>query len=112
MADGFLLLACTAKLQVLDVAHDGKVLGSVDTGKGVDDLDYVAATHTAYAAAGKDGNLTIATLDAKGALGGAKTLPTTQGARNGVVTSDAIVYVAHSAGSELLKVPTATGASH
>jgi DNA-binding beta-propeller fold protein YncE len=107
MAEGFLLVACTTKLEVLDVAHDGKVLGSVDTGKGVDDFDYLPATHSAYVAAGKDGQLVVATLDAKnGTLTLAKTLPTTPGARNGVVTNDGVVYVAHSAGSQLLKLAT------
>jgi DNA-binding beta-propeller fold protein YncE len=107
MAEGFLLVGCTEKLEVVDVAHDGKVVGSIDTGHGVDDFEYLPATHSAYVAASKAGHLVVATLDPKkGGLTLVKTTPTAVGARNGVVTGDGVVYIAYSAGSELLKVAT------
>jgi hypothetical protein len=102
--EGFLLVACTTKTEVLDAGHDGAILGSVDTGDGVDDLDYVAATHTVYIGAAKDARLTIAALDAKGALNAIVVVPTKQGARNPVVAVDGSVYLANSGGGELIVV--------
>jgi DNA-binding beta-propeller fold protein YncE len=102
--EGFLLVACTTKTEALDAGHDGAILGSVDTGDGVDDLDYVAATHTVYIGAGKDAKLTIAALDAKGALSPIVVVPTKQGARNPAVAADGSVYLANSQGGELVVV--------
>src|SRR5207344_1714497 len=52
-AEGFLVVACTAKIETLDVGHDGAIIGSVDTGAGVDDLDYIPANHMVYVGAAK-----------------------------------------------------------
>jgi DNA-binding beta-propeller fold protein YncE len=103
-AEGILLVACTGKLESLDVAHDGSVVGSLDTGEGVDDFDYAAGTHRVYVGAGKAAKLTVATLDAKGGLTAVATVATKEGARNGVVSSDGRVYLAHGKGSELVVV--------
>src|SRR5262249_48838629 len=46
---GYLFVACTARVEVLDAAHGGGVLSSVDTGDGVDDIDYAPGTHRLYA---------------------------------------------------------------
>jgi DNA-binding beta-propeller fold protein YncE len=100
-ADGVLLVACSARVEALDV-KDGKVLGSVDTGDGVDDFDYLPATHTVYAGAARAGKLTIAKLDH--GLATIATVPTAEGARNGVVTRDGKVYLAHGKASELVVV--------
>jgi DNA-binding beta-propeller fold protein YncE len=102
--EGWLLVACSTRVETLDVAHDGARLGSVDTGDGVDDLDYSPARHEAYVGAAKAGELTIASLDAKGALTATSRVPTKEGARNGVVASDGHVYLANSKGSELVVV--------
>ncbi len=102
--EGFLLVACTTKTEALDAGHDGAILGSVDTGDGVDDLDYVAATHTVYIGAGKDAKLTIAALDAKGALSPILVVPTKQGARNPAVATDGSIYLPNSGGGELIVV--------
>ncbi len=97
---GQLFVVCDAKLEVLDV-RDGKILSSVDTGDGVDDFEYDAATHKAYVGAAKDAKLTIATADAKGKLTVVEQVPTEKGARNPVVTKDGKVYLAHSGGANL-----------
>ena len=57
-----------------------------------------------YVGAAKAGKLTVATLDAKGALTPVATVPTKAGARNGVVDRDGNVYLAHAKGSELVVV--------
>jgi DNA-binding beta-propeller fold protein YncE len=100
-AKGFLFIACSAKAEAMDVAHDGKLLGSVDTGDGVDDLDYDVAAHRLYVGAARAATLTIANVDAKGAIASYAVIATAQGARNGVAAGGTI-YLAHSAGSELV----------
>jgi DNA-binding beta-propeller fold protein YncE len=103
-AEGLLVVACSAKVETLDVAHGGAVAGSIDTGAGVDNVDYAGATHLVYAGAARAAKLTIARMDARGALALVAAIPTRDGARNGVVGADGKVYLAHSAGSELVVV--------
>lgn len=93
---GQLFVACSTRAEVLDVAHDGAVLSSIDTGDGVDDIDYAPATHLLYVGAAKAGLLTVAHADAKGVLTIVAKVPTHTGARNPAVTSDGTVYLAHS----------------
>lgn len=96
-SSGYLFVACSAKVEVLDAAHKGVVLSSVDTGDGVDDIDYSPATHLLYAGAPKAAQLTIARVGAHGKLSVVERVPTRAGARNGVVTKEGAVYLAHSA---------------
>jgi hypothetical protein len=103
-ADGVLIVACSAKIETLDIAHDGAVLGSLDTGDGVDDLDYAASTHDVYVGAAKSAKLTIGRLGDHGALTLVGSVGTQDGARNGVVAGDGKVYLAHSKASELVVV--------
>src|SRR5579864_2836763 len=98
---GFLFVACSTQAEVLDAGHDGKKLSSIDTGDGVDDLNYSPATHTLYVGAAKDARLTVARVDAAGKLSLIAQVPTHEGARNGVVTKDGTVYLAHSQRGQL-----------
>ena len=93
---GYLIVACSTRVEVLDAGHKGEKLSSIDTGDGVDDLNYSPATHTLYAAAAKDKRLTVARVDAAGKLTLVAVVPTHEGARNGVVTKDGTVYIGHS----------------
>ncbi len=93
---GFLFVACSARAEVLDVAHDGKVLSSIDTGDGVDDLDYVPSLHRLYVGAARAGQLTIARVDGKGQLHLVARVKTHAGARNGAATRSGSCYLAHS----------------
>ncbi len=95
---GHLYVACTAQLKVLDAAGDGAVLSSIDTGKGVDDVDYVPASHLVYVGAARDAKLTIARDDAAGHLTVVATVPTAAGARNPAVAKNGAVYLAHGGG--------------
>ena len=56
------------KAIVLDVAHDGKQLGSAATGKGVDIIAYNAALAHLYVPGGDDATLTILGVTAAGKL--------------------------------------------
>lgn len=93
---GFLFVACSTQAEILDAGHNGKKLSSINTGDGVDDLNYSPTTHTLYVGAAKDAKLTVARVDAGGKLNMIAQVPTNQGARNGVVTKDGTVYLAHS----------------
>jgi DNA-binding beta-propeller fold protein YncE len=104
-ADGQLIVACSAEVHALDVAHDGKLVGQIAVGDGVDDLDY--ANHLVYAGAAKSGSLAIASLSPTGSLTARATVQTATGARNGVVAANGAVYLAHGQGSELVVVAPA-----
>ena len=94
-ADGHLFVACSTQAEVLDAGHDGAVLSKIDTGDGVDDLDYAPATHMLYVGAARAAQLTIAHADPNGHLTVVARVPTQAGARNAVVVKDGTVYLAH-----------------
>ena len=106
--EGFLLLACPTKLEVLDVGHDGAVVGTADTGEGVDDIDYVPSSHLIYVGAGRAGKLTIVWLDARGALTPIAVVPTKPGARNPAAASDGSIYLQNAQAGELVVVSPAS----
>jgi DNA-binding beta-propeller fold protein YncE len=93
---GYLFVACSTRAEVLDAGHNGAHLSSIDTGDGVDDLKYSSATHMLYVGAARAARLTVAQVDPGGRLSVAAIVPTHEGARNGVVTKDGTVYLAHS----------------
>ena len=88
-----LMVACPDHVKVLDVKKDGKLVGRIDTGAGVDNIDYVGATRRLYVGAARVGRLTVAQLQPDGKLTGVATVNTTEGARNGVATDDGTVYL-------------------
>ncbi len=89
-ARGFVIVACTDHLQVLDAGHDGALLGKLDTGAGVDNIDLVDGK--VYAAAGKAAKVTVAKLDDKGQLLLLATGATSEGVRNAVADTHGNVY--------------------
>ncbi len=100
--EGFLFVACSTKAEVLDAGHAGAILGSIDTGDGVDDLDYSASAKRIYVGAARAQMLTIAAVDAKGALTLVAAVPTGEGARNGVADAGGKVYLSHGSASEVI----------
>jgi DNA-binding beta-propeller fold protein YncE len=99
-----LFVACTDGAGAFDLAHEGKLLGRLKTGGGVDNLEYDARKRRLFVAAGKDGNLTIAHVADSGALEVVATVPTAKGARNPVADARGTVYIADSLGGQLLVV--------
>jgi DNA-binding beta-propeller fold protein YncE len=95
-ATGYLFVACSTRAEVLDAGHNGEKLSSIDTGDGVDDLNYSPATHMLYVGAAKDARLTVARVDSAGKLTPIAVVQTRPGERNGVATKDGVVYLAHS----------------
>jgi DNA-binding beta-propeller fold protein YncE len=103
-AAGQLFLACDARIEVLDVAHGGAVLGSLATGPGVDNLDVLPAKHLVAAGAAEAGKLTVARYDGAGRMTPLAVVETPKGCRNGVWAADSSVYLACSASSAVLVV--------
>ena len=100
----YLFVACTDHVMVLDAGHEGKQLSKVDTGAGVDNIDYVPKRHELYAAAARAAKLTVARVDAKGTLQAVAVVPTANGARNAVATDDGAAYLTDSPEGKLLVV--------
>jgi DNA-binding beta-propeller fold protein YncE len=100
-----LAVACTDHVQVLDPKSDGKNLGRLDTGGGVDILDYAPESRRVYAASGKAAKLTVALLDDDGSLTVVATAKTAEGARNAVVDAKGNAYLVDAAAPRLLVVP-------
>jgi hypothetical protein len=67
----------------------------------VDDIHYATATHLLYVGAARDATLTIARADNAGKLTIVTQVATQSGARNGVVTKDGTVFLAHGGGVKL-----------
>ncbi len=101
-ARNFVFVACTTNVQVLDSAHSGALLGKLETGAGVDNIDYHASTQRLYVAAGKAARLTVARIDDKGQPSIDATGATAEGARNAVVDANGNVYVVDPIGARLL----------
>jgi DNA-binding beta-propeller fold protein YncE len=99
-----LLVACTDGAVALDTAHEGKVLGRLKTGGGVDNIDYLPARKLLYVASREDGKLTVAKVGDDGTLAKVSESPTAKGARNAVVDAAGNAYVADTAGGRLIVV--------
>jgi DNA-binding beta-propeller fold protein YncE len=101
VARGHLFIGCDATAEVMNVGGDGVVLSKVETGDGVDDIHYESATHLLYVGAARGARLTIARADSAGKLTTVAQVATQNGARNGVVTKDGTIYLAHGGGVKL-----------
>src|SRR5262245_53858981 len=101
VAAGHLFIGCDAAAEVMNIGGDGAVLSKVETGDGVDDIHYEPATHLLYVGSARAATLTIARADDTGKLTTVTQVPTQTGARNGVVTKDGTVYLAHGGGAKL-----------
>lgn len=101
-AHHLLLVACTDKVVALATDRDGAVRGQVQTGGGVDNIDFDAARRLLYAASGKTATLTIARVEGSGALSKLFAVPTADGARSVVLDGAGKAYVIDSARGRLL----------
>jgi DNA-binding beta-propeller fold protein YncE len=100
----FLMVACTEHLAVLAAGSDGHIVSKLDTGAGVDNLDFLTGPRLLYAAGAGAGTLTVAHLDAKGALRSTATVATAKGARNAVAADDGTVFIADGPAGQVLVV--------
>lgn len=97
---GLLLVACTDGVVALD-EHDGARKGRLDTGAGVDNIDYVAGKKLVYAAAGRDERLTVAELGDDGSFKPVAQEKVGKGCRVVVATPDGTAYVADGGSGQL-----------
>jgi DNA-binding beta-propeller fold protein YncE len=105
-AEQLLVVACSDHVEVLEAGKDGKVLSKLDTGAGVDNIDYVSSRRSVYAAAARAAKITVAHLDAKGELKETESQATASGARNAVATEDGVAYVADGPEGKILVART------
>jgi DNA-binding beta-propeller fold protein YncE len=106
--DQMLMVACTDHVEVLDAGKDGQILSKLDTGEGVDNLDYLPARRELYVAAGGAATLSVAHVDDKGILQRTASNATAKGARNAVATDEGVAYIADGAEGKIIVVRPAT----
>jgi uncharacterized membrane protein YkoI len=99
-----LFVACTDGADVLDLAHGGKMVGTLKTGGGVDAIEYDAGRRRLFVASGKDGVLAVAGVAENGTLTLEATVQTSKGARNPVIDARGTVYVEDSERRQLLVI--------
>jgi len=102
--DQSLMVACSDHVEVLAAMSDGRILSKLDTGAGVDNIDYLPGTRSLYVAAAGAAKLTVAHLDEKGGLKRLAALETAKGARNAVAADDGTAYVADGPDGKILVV--------
>lgn len=95
-------VACTDRVVALDAGHGGAKLGELQTGGGVDNIDYVEARQELFVAAADAARLTIIRVDDRGALTPIATADTARFARVVVADDEGRAYVADPAGGRIL----------
>jgi DNA-binding beta-propeller fold protein YncE len=103
-ARGFLFVACGDHVVSLDTAHDGKVTDSIQTGAGLDNIDYSPQRRLVYAAASQAAKLTIAEVDDAGKFHLKASVPTVKGVRGVVAASNESAYMIDPAEGCILKL--------
>jgi DNA-binding beta-propeller fold protein YncE len=104
IARRFLFVACGDHVVSIDAGHDGKVIDSITTGPGLDNIDYSADTKLLYAAASQAASLTIAEVDDHGKFQLRATVPTVKGARGVVAGKGETAYLIDPAEGRILKL--------
>ena len=100
----FLFVACGDHVLSVDAAHNGKVIDSLPTGAGLDNIDYSLDRKILYAAAGQAATLTIAEVGDDGKFHLKATVPTVKGARCVVAGKGETAYVIDPAEGRILKL--------
>lgn len=100
----FLFVACGDHVVSLDAGHDGKVVDSISTGPGLDNIDYASDAKLLYAAASQAATLTIADVDDHGKFHLKATVPAVKGARGVVAGKGETAYLIDPAQGRILKL--------
>ena len=100
----FLFVACGDHVVSIDAGHGGKVIDSIATGPGLDNIDYSVDAKLLYAAASQVATLTITEVDDHGKFHLKATVPTVKGARGVVVGKGQTAYLIDPAEGRILKV--------
>src|SRR5437764_576127 len=100
----FLFVACGDHVVSIDAGHGGKVIDSIATGPGLDNIDYSADAKLLYAAASLAATLTIAKVGDDGKFHLKATVPTVKGARGVVAGKGETAYLIDPAEGRILKL--------
>ena len=100
----FLFVACRDRVVNLAADHDGKFLDSIQTGAGLDNIDYSSEKKILYAAAGQAATATIAEVSDDGKFHLKATVPTVKGVRNIVAGRGETAYLIDPAEGKILKL--------
>lgn len=105
-AEGFLFVACeeSGQVIVLDVAHDGKELGRITVGKGIDLFAYSPSLHHLYVPGSDSKTLSIVGVSAKGKLKLLETFPTAPRAHSATTDDHGHVWVSDPTHGQLLLI--------
>ena len=88
----FLFVACGDHVVSLDAGHDGKIIDSIATGAGLDNIDYSEDAKVLYAAASQGGDSHRRRRERHGKFRLKTTVPTVKGAR-GVIAGKAKQHI-------------------
>jgi sugar lactone lactonase YvrE len=88
----------------LDGSHAGAPLGKLDSGAGVDNIEWSADKRLLYVGAAKSGKLVVMHADEHGQLSTTTSIATSEGARNAVVDAKGNVYLADGPHAQLVVV--------
>lgn len=102
-AHGLVLVACDDSVIALDPAR-GVVTGTIETGTGVDNIDYDEPRHLVLAAAQESGTLTIGRVDDAGRIAHVATVATAPSTRGVVAGANGAMYVADPRAGRILKI--------
>lgn len=101
-ARGFVFVACTDHLTVLDGNRDGARVADYDTGAGVDNIAWLPSRRALYVAAGKDARLTVLQVDEAGHPAPLASGASAPGVRTVVADAAGNAYGADGANARLL----------
>jgi DNA-binding beta-propeller fold protein YncE len=103
-ARGFLFVACGDHVVSLDVGDGGKVIDSIVTGPGLDNIDFSREQKLLYAAASVTATLSIIDVADDGKFHLKALVPTVKGARGVVAGKGETAYLIDPAQGRILKL--------
>ena len=103
-ARGFLFVACGDHVVSLDVAHGGRLIDSLVTGPGLDNIDFSSEQKVLYAAASVTATLSVVEVGDDGKFRLKALVPTVKGARGVVAGKGETAYLIDPAEGRILKL--------
>ena len=103
-ARGFLFVACGDHVVSLDVAHGGRLIDSLVTGPGLDNIDFSPDKKLLYAAASVTATLSIIEVGDDGKFRLQSLVPTVKGARGVVAGKGETAYLIDPVEGRILKL--------
>jgi DNA-binding beta-propeller fold protein YncE len=103
-ARGFLFVACGDHVVSLDVGHGGRVIDSIVTGPGLDNIDFSSEQKLLYAAASVTATLSIIDVADDGKFHLKALVPTVKGARGVIAAKGETAYLIDPVQGRILKM--------